>query len=441
MRVFTKHTGGAPVATIVIRLRVDVEGKTLGELESELMAQVRAAVGPAVQKELTRVSGEVHVGECSVCSRPRRGRGWERRCVVGLFGAVRLRRQRTECTHCGITTYPADQALGLEAQERYSLGVAEAALWLATDGSYAKSAASMRQLLDVSISANQIHRLAQREGDLVQRAWEGWRRRVFDDGDRGALRELESGAAVKDLVVVQADGTFLHNRATGEKMEAKAGIVYSRKARVSRGRVLITDKRTYAGVEEGAAFGEKLVLLAAQHGAFKAKRLWFVSDGAIDLRRLRRQHFPTAVYFLDLWHLQHRISEALGVAGANHIGGLLTLAVQGNVDGLVAALAQHWAATGDDEEQHRLLGDLITYVDANRDGIENYARHGTQGSGAIEKTIDVAVGRRLKAKGTSWLRPGAHRLLTLRILKQNRSWHRYWAARRSRTPLLAALTA
>ena len=81
----------------------------------------------------------------------------------------------------------------------------------------------------------------------------------------------------------------------------------------------------------------------------------------------------------------------------------------------------------------------LPYVAAHREGIENYLRHGPQGSGAIEKTIDVAVGRRLKAKGTSWYRPGAHRLLSLRTLKQDRTWNRYRQARRSRTPLLAAL--
>jgi hypothetical protein len=221
---------------------------------------------------------------------------------------------------------------------------------------------------------------------------------------------------VKDLVIVQADGTFVHERGA-EKMEAKAGMVYSRKARVSKGRVLITDKRTYAGVEEGAAFAEKLVLLAAQQGAFRAKQLWFVSDGALDLRRLRRQHFPTAVYFLDLWHLEHRIRDALGLEGEGQVGALGVRAIQGDVDGLIAELTEHWAASAEDEERHRLLGDLIPYVDANREGIENYRRRGPQGSVAIEKTIDIAVGRRLKAKGTSWYRPGAHRLRSLRTLK------------------------
>jgi hypothetical protein len=75
--------------------------------------------------------------------------------------------------------------------------------------------------------------------------------------------------------------------------------------------------------------------------------------------------------------------------------------------------AANQRSSGDEMERHRLLGELITYVDANREGIHNYVRYGAQGSGAIEKTMDVAVGRRLKAKGTSWFRPGAHRLLSL----------------------------
>jgi hypothetical protein len=53
----------------------------------------------------------------------------------------------------------------------------------------------------------------------------------------------------------------------------------------------------------------------------------------------------------------------------------------------------------------------------------------------------IRGGRRLKAKGTSWYRRGAHHLLTLRMLKQNDTWNRYWAARRSRTSMSAALVA
>ena len=59
--------------------------------------------------------------------------------------------------------------------------------------------------------------------------------------------------------------------------------------------------------------------------------------------------------------------------------------------------------------------------------------------GAIEKVMDVSVGRRLKAKGTSWYRNGAHLLVALRTLKQNWLWNSYWQARRARAQLLAVL--
>ena len=425
---------------IVIVVEVDVQGRTLGEVEADLMSKVRAALAPPLQAALEAVAAEVEPGTCPGCGRQRRRRGMERRTVVGLFGILELRRQRVECRNCESTGYPADEVLGLEPGERYSLGVAEMALFSATDISYAKSAGTMKYLLDVGISHGQIPRLAQKEGALIQAEWERLRRQVFELGDRQILAQLEAGAAVKDLVIVQADGTFVNDRAA-DKMEAKAGIVYSRKVQISKGRTWISDKRTYSGVEAMKVFGEKLALVAAQQGAFKAKQLWFVSDGDANLRRLRETNFPTAIYFLDLWHLQDRLGSALGDEGRGQLGGLLTLAVNGDVDGMIEILADAWAAAGQDDQRRQLLGEVITYIDNNRDGIHNYAKHGGQGSGAIEKTIDIAIGRRLKNKGMSWYRAGADHILALRTLKQNRTWSPYWAARRSRTSLLEALAA
>jgi hypothetical protein len=146
--------------------------------------------------------------------------------------------------------------------------------------------------------------------------------------------------------------------------------------------------------------GAKLVLPpATQQGAFKARRLWFVSDGALDLGRLRREHFSTAVYSLDLWHLEHRILEALGVEGQDRVGGLLTRAVQGDVDGLIGELTELWAATGEDEERHRLLGELIPYVDAAARTSRTTLAMAPRDRGPIDKTMDVAVGPPFQGQG------------------------------------------
>lgn len=428
-------------ARILVEVELDFHGKTLAQIEAELMGQLRTALGPAFQQELKAVTEAVGTGRCSRCGQARRRRGKEKRMVIGLFGRLELERQRVSCVQCGANAHPADEALGLDPGEHYTLGVAEAALWLATESSYQKSAGSVDHLLAIDISHGQVHRLAQREGALLQAEWESWREAVFRRGDRRQLAALEADVEAKDLVVVQADGTFVRDRESGEIMEAKGGIVYSKAIAVSKDRRLLRDKQTYAGVEDIAAFGEKLALVAARQGAYKAKQLFFVSDGSTVLRQMRAAHFPNATYFLDLWHLEHRLAIALGEADRGAVPGLVTLALEGEIDALIQQLSERWAAAQADDERRRLLAEVIVYIDSNREGIANYARYGPRASGAIEKTMDVTVGRRLKAKGTSWFASGAHHLLLLRTLKQNGRWNRYWAARRARTSLRDALAA
>lgn len=347
------------MATIVIELTVDFTGKTLAEVEAGVMEEIRRRVGPALQTELNVLVGEVGRPPCPQCQGSRRLQGVERRRVTGLFGSVEIRRPRLECVPCATTGYPADDRLGLEAGEHYSLGVAEAALWLATDVSYAKSSATMHQLLNLGISHGQIHRLAQREGQLVADAWESLRQRVFGEGDRSVLADLERDVAAPALAVVQADGTFVHDRGEKLRMEAKGGIVYTDVATVSKGRRQLLGKRTYGSLDDMAAFGEKLALTAARAGAFKARELWFISDGSPALRHVRREHFPTAISFLDVWHLEKRIAEALGDEAAQQsLGTMMTLAVSGQVDPLIAALAEHWAQETEDDERRARIGDV-----------------------------------------------------------------------------------
>jgi len=52
------------------------------------------------------------------------------------------------------------------------------------------------------------------------------------------------------------------------------------------------------------------------------------------------------------------------------------------------------------------------------------------GSGAVEKNIELTIGRRLKGRGMSWSREGANNLLKLRMERQDSgAWEGWWQRR------------
>jgi len=54
------------------------------------------------------------------------------------------------------------------------------------------------------------------------------------------------------------------------------------------------------------------------------------------------------------------------------------------------------------------------------------------GSGAIEKNIELVIGRRFKKWGMRWSKDGANYLLKLRILKHDReAWNDFWKNNKS----------
>jgi hypothetical protein len=110
------------VPQIVVAVYVQVHGKTLAEVEAEVMSAVRQAIGPALQGELARVAQSVQLGACPGCGGSRRRRGIEPRRVTALFGVLEVRRQRAECGSCQTGSYPADEVLGLEPAERVRVG-------------------------------------------------------------------------------------------------------------------------------------------------------------------------------------------------------------------------------------------------------------------------------------------------------------------------------
>ncbi len=214
---------------------------------------------------------------------------------------------------------------------------------------------------------------------------------------------------------------------TGYKgwFEAKVGVIFSETKEVSKDRVEILDKRTYATALDISTFKEHFVIEAQKYGVFQSKEVIFVSDGASWCRGLKEDHFPEATYVLDFWHLARNIKVCLGAERKELVGELLGLAGRGATKELLSRLGRLRLHSREPTFRAK-LNDLINYVINNRDGIENAAKVDFYGSGPVEKAVDVTICRRFKKRGMSWYVHKANPLLALKLLKLNGEWETYW---------------
>jgi uncharacterized protein UPF0236 len=336
-----------------------------------------------------------------------------------LLGRIEYARQRLRCRGCGEDVYPLDEALGLLPGSGSTLGVRERALWAAVEISYAKAGIFLEKFAGLEVSHGNIHRWAQEEGRLLDLRERGAQEAVFGAHPRWSA-ERPPGPA---RLYVQIDGRLVNERPAGE-MECRLGIVYSARAAVSRGRIALLDKQTYASFEDAATFGERFWVRCAAAGAVEAQQIVFVSDGAPWIHTLQRAYFPGALVVLDPWHLVRQLQWAWGAASGGLVGRCLADAWQGDIRSLRRRVR---ARLGHERDRDRRARgeDLLGYIDANADGIANLARLEATGSGAAEKTVDTLVAHRYKKRGMSWSRTGSGSLLRLRLLKTNGQWDSY----------------
>ena len=297
---------------------------------------------------------------------------------------------------------------------------------MSTDMAYDRASEMQEKLIGVKISGRQIQNWAKKEGARIEERAAHEREEIFN---KCKIPEAEE---TRGRVIVQVDGTFVKNRKKSQSrsIECKVGIIYSKKVKVSKNRMKILDKRTYATTHGVKTFREEFIGECNRWGVWKSKEILFVGDGASWIKRICAEDFPGAVYLLDFWHLAENISRALGedhrTASDNWIS-----EVRKSYDSkkLLERIKALYARVGDPERQEKIR-DLYDYVKSNEDGINNWKKVNCLGaSGAIEKTVDVAVARRFKLRGMSWLYPGLSGLLALRVLKLNGEWDSYWNLR------------
>jgi len=97
----------------------------------------------------------------------------------------------------------------------------------------------------------------------------------------------------------------------GDRLEVEGGIVYSKPVTVSRNRrwsarqanLRRRGRRRRVWQEAGAGGGPP--------GRLRSQTAFLRQRCSTILRQMPAAHFPTAVYFLDAWHLEYQLAAAL----------------------------------------------------------------------------------------------------------------------------------
>ena len=402
------------------------EGADIGSLEravgaglAEAARQLWAEVLAVLERLVSVPRG--HVG----CGGLLRANGRAQRRIVTLAGEVTISLRRYRCAACGGEVRPLAELLGLEPRVQHTLGVRERALWLATELSYAKTARALDELRGLGVSHGQVHAWVRDEGARIEAEVAARTEAVL-----GAHPDRADPTAMTGDVWVSADGTMVNDRASGTHMEVQLGLVFSGSERVGKERRRLLDRHYVGATGSWTTFAERLTAACAELGVYEARRILFVSDGALPIRWIRERAFPTAVELLDWYHLAEQLRFGVGRAHGDVLSTAIGAAGPGDVEALLAILRAHASSLErDDPEQARRCRGVIGYVEGNRSAIGNYRIVPLASSGPMEKGVDITIARRFKSRGMSWFRRGVSHLLHLKLLRLNGGWGRYWAAR------------
>jgi len=420
---------------ISFSLKLAFERTDVNFVEEKLLVERERVFKEILLEVLRWIEGEVtrERPRCRCGGEVMEREGRNPRKLVTLLGEVSFKRARYRCRVCGRESYPLDEALGLEAERKSTLGVRERVLWAAVEVSYEKAEGFLKKFSGLEVSRGSIHRMAVEEGRRIEGWEEDQRREVFEKGKEAKGAEGRS----KEVMYVQVDGTGVNDRGSGQWMECKVGVSFSERAEISRGRVLLLDKRCYGSFEKAEVFGEKFFLECVKAGVLEAKQVFFIADGAGWIKRLKEAYFPEAVGVLDSWHLQRELRVGLGEEREAMVKQCMESAYRG--DG-AEILRQLWRLSGRvrDRESREKIVKVLGYVRENLQWIGNIPKVMPMGSGPVEKQVDVVVCRRFKKRGMSWYRTKANPLLKLRLLKLNGLWEQYWRERQQAAAKYAA---
>lgn len=360
------------------------------------------------------------------------------------LGDIRYERTRYLDKSTGKSRYLLEEKLGIAKNQRISLARTKMEMLVATMTTYRATGEHAELLTGCKRSHESLRQSVIREAERIiayQESSIEKTRNLADDKEPGVIN---------DVAYVESDSAFIRQqrkrktracsckkgRRKRKSIEVKLGVGYTDKVRrYERGRgksLKLKDKFTYASIESGSAFMEKLSLIAEKKlNLSMAKTIICGGDGGAYITAGIRDYFVNAVYILCKFHLKRNIKRCLA-SWPKTQDKLNALLGQDKIDRALSLLSAISRRTKD-RRVRQSVEDLRAYIEHNRDGInplkrikDKALRDRVKGAGAMESNVDKFLAHRFKKRGMSWSVKGALSLIKVKETIANGDWDSWW---------------
>jgi len=390
------------LAEVWEQARQGPDGETV---EQQVFAWSRRVGRQVLEAALQAKVEQQESAEVICCGRAMHREVRERREALTLLGPVTVRRRYLRCPQCRAHSRPADQWLGWRGG--FSFAVAEMVAWECAALPYREALASLRKLAGLELSLDAAESIVARWG-------------------KAELPRAPYSEPVPHALVVQIDGAQAHLEEGWKEIKLGAFFDWDCADPAAKPKAV-----TYtADWETAEEFRETLWAEALARGAFTARAVAVIGDGAPWIWETANTLFPRAVEILDWYHLtEHLWEAAIAVHGEGNeptqaLAKMWETEVWEGRSALVESHLRELVETGQDDSQHTLRR-CADYLQTHQARLRYDLFHAAGwpvGSGVVEGGCKHVVGLRFKRQSTRWTKTGARNVLHLRLDRLSKRW-------------------
>lgn len=414
---------------LVNRCIVDIDRGDIGlkEVEERILGFVNRIGSLLVDEVVQGVQDPVRENRLWVDGKQARYKGDTPLQFINRFGIeVRRKRRGYQIEGESGRWHPLDEKLGLDLCSGYSPLMSYLLALFGGGEAFSPSAKKLSSSLGFSISATAVQRNTEKVG-----------KRIEDHPLRSIDGKKQNQRC--DLMLVEIDGTTSPQIKEEEGVRGRESLKLPTEYKECN--VVVIEKLNRCGSSErgflyqsqdrwtGAMYGKRVLFDHYVHeaglamGQLEAKQYVFIADGAKHNWEIQMNNFPGAIQILDVYHALEHLGEYCVLfrneaKGKQHYGRWRDLMLKGDTLQLLHEMKEQRNSLSDPDAGQKHTNYFLN--NKERMAYDQYRSKGLPiGSGLVEGSCKLVVGRRFKGNGMRWKLEDNKRVLKVRLAELN----------------------